>query len=308
VSQFAPVLHTGDCLSIGVAKKVQWEFAECHDDSQNQSLQPGRRHRFHPAQRPASRERDRGEGAWEEEMNISESFYPQFEIQFLELLKELQPILVKALDSLGGKKPLDWDSSYLGRVAVTVNRAGDGYLWLRESGRMDASKLLVRPALEAVFCGTAAMKNKAFLFRKAYSEWEEHKKLIAKDMASKKEADDYLVKMKRSFQQNNYPIKCVSLQVREIAEMADLLPAYEEHYRIYCKFTHSAMLAVSGNLNEVTDSKDTHVVVWCVLMMLNQLKQYTPAAIPDLMPFNEKLRLLNCSIPKYPTTTRHSIS
>src|ERR1035438_9611365 len=73
-----------------------------------------------------------------------------------------------------------------------------------------------------------------------------------------------LVKMKRSFQENNYPIKCVRLQVREIAEMADLLPAYEEHYRVYCKFTHSAMMAVSGNLNLATDSKDTHVVVWCV--------------------------------------------
>ena len=240
-------------------------------------------------------------------MNISQSIYPQFEIQFLGLLKELQPVFVKALDSLGGKKPSDWDSSYLGRVAVTVNRAGDGYLWLRESGRMDASKLLVRPALEAVFCGTAAMKNKAFLFRKAYSEWEEHKKLIATDMASKKEADDYLVKMKRSFQENNYPIKCVRLQVREIAEMADLLPAYEEHYRVYCKFTHSAMMAVSGNLNLATDAKDTHVVVWCVLMMLNQLKQHTPAVIPNLMPFNEKMRLLTSSIPKHPATTRFDI-
>src|ERR1022692_1370720 len=118
-------------------------------------------------------------------MNAGEPIYPPIEIKFLKLLKELRPILVKALDSLGSKKPLDAGSSYLGRVAVTVNRAGDGYLWLRESGRMDASKLLVRPALEAVFCGTAAMKNKAFLFRKAYSEWEEHKKLIATDMVSK---------------------------------------------------------------------------------------------------------------------------
>jgi hypothetical protein len=62
--------------------------------------------------RPALR--DRGEGTWEAEMNVSEPIYPPIEIEFLKLLKELQPILVKALDSLGGKKPSDAGSSYLG--------------------------------------------------------------------------------------------------------------------------------------------------------------------------------------------------
>jgi hypothetical protein len=68
--------------------------------------------------------------------------YPPTEIEFLKLLKELQPNLVNALNSLAGKKPANLSSSYLGRIAVTVNRASDGYLLLRESGRMDASKLL----------------------------------------------------------------------------------------------------------------------------------------------------------------------
>ncbi|MGD0253900.1 MAG: hypothetical protein ABSC01_14535 [Verrucomicrobiota bacterium] len=77
-------------------------------------------------------------------MNAGEPIYSPIEIEFLKFLKELQPILVKALDSLGGKKPSDAGSSYLGRIAKTVNRASDGYLWLRESGRMDASKLLIR--------------------------------------------------------------------------------------------------------------------------------------------------------------------
>ncbi|HEY5042587.1 MAG TPA: DUF5677 domain-containing protein [Verrucomicrobiae bacterium] len=228
----------------------------------------------------------------------------------MEFLKELQPLLMDAIDSLKGKKPSNFGSSYLGRIAPTVNRAGDGYLWLRESGRMDASKLLIRPALEAVFCGTAAMNNKEFVFRKAYSEWEEHKKLFAHDAASKKKADEYLLKLKRRFHEEapDYPIKCKTIKVREIAEMAGLVSAYEDYYRIYCRFTHSALMAVSGNLNQATDSKDTHVVVWCVLMMLNQLKQFTPADIPDLMPFHEKLLALNRLIPQNPTTTRHIIS
>jgi hypothetical protein len=243
-------------------------------------------------------------------MNIAPSIYPQFEVEFLEFLKEIQPILVNALNSLGGKKPTDFNSSYLGRIAATVNRASDGYLWLRESGRMDASKFLIRPALEAVFCGTAAMMNKDFLFRKAFSEWTEDKKLFATDAASQKEADEYLERLKQRFQRGapECSVKCKIITVREIAEMAGLSRAYDEYYRIYCRFTHSAMAAVSGNLNQATDSKDTHVMVWCILMTLNQLKQFTPADIPNLKPFNEKLLLLNSHIPKNPNTTRFGVN
>ena len=83
-------------------------------------------------------------------MNRGEPVYPPIEIEFLKLLKELQPIIVKALNSLAGKKPANAGSKYLGIIAKTINRASDGYLFLRESGRMDASKLMIRPALEAV--------------------------------------------------------------------------------------------------------------------------------------------------------------
>lgn len=242
-------------------------------------------------------------------MSIARSIYPQFEAHFLEFLKELQPIQENALNSLGGKKPSDFNSSYLGRIAVTVNRASDGYLWLRESGRMDASKFLIRPALEAVFCGTAAMMNKDFLFRKAYFEWAEDKRLFATDAAGEREADAYLERLKQRFQKGapECSLKCKVIKVKEIAEMAGLSRAYNEYYRIYCRFTHGAMMAVSGNLNQATDSKDTHVIVWCVLMMLNQLKQHTPASIPDLTPYNEKLLLLNGNISKNPTTTRFDV-
>jgi Family of unknown function (DUF5677) len=243
-------------------------------------------------------------------MSAGGPIYPPIEIEFLKLLKELQPIFVKALNSLGGKKPSDAGTSYLGRIAVTVNRAADGYLCLRESGRMDASKLLVRPALEAVFCGTAAIKNKKFLFRKAYSEWEEDKKFFAKDAAGKKDADEYPKQLQVQFRKHNpaYPVSLKIISVRDAAEMAELLPVYEYAYRIYCKYTHSAMRAVSGNLDHGTDLHDTPTIVWCVLFTLTQLKQYTPAEIPDLAAFNQKLELLTGQLSKYPPTTRVNVS
>lgn len=243
-------------------------------------------------------------------MNTGEPIYPPIEIEFLKLLEELQQILVNAINSLGGKTPAEAGSSYLGRIVVTVNRASDGYLWLRKSGRMDASKFLVRPALEAVFCGAASMKDNRFLFRKAYSEWEEDKKLFAKDAMGKKEADEFLKSFQAQFQKHNpnYPPNPTNIKIREVAEMAELLPVYDHAYRVYCKFTHSAMRAVSGNLDQGTDLYDTPTVVWCVLFMLKQLKQYTPAEIPDLNVFDQRVALLDAELSKHPPTLRVDIS
>jgi hypothetical protein len=243
-------------------------------------------------------------------MSVGQPIYPPIEIEFLKLLKELQPICVKALNSLGGKKPADAGSSYLGRIAKTVNRTSDGYLLLREAGRMDASKLLIRPALEAVFCGTAALKDKEFLFRKAYSEWKEDKKLFAKDAEGKKEADEYLKHLQIGFQKHNpaYPIKLQEIKIEGIARMAELSPVYESAYRVYCKYTHSAMRAVSGHLDQGTDLRDTPTIVWCVLTTLGLLKTHTPAEIPPLENFYQKLDSLNDQLSKYPPTNRIDIS
>ncbi len=243
-------------------------------------------------------------------MSNVDSLYPPIEIEFIKVLKELQPIIVKALDSLGGKKPANAGAKYLGVIAKTVNRASDGYLALREAGRMDASKLLIRPALEAVFCGVAAVKDKKFLFRKAYSEWEEHKKLFAKDQAGKDEADKHLKHLLEDFAKYNpdYPTNCSPASTWDAANMAGFLPVYEYAYRMYCKFTHSAISAVSGNLDQQTDLYDTSTMVWCVLTTLRFLKEHTPAEIPDLGVFAQRIALLDVELSKHPPTKRIDVS
>jgi hypothetical protein len=239
-------------------------------------------------------------------MNAGKPIYPPIEIEYLKLLKELQPIIVKAINSLGGKKPPNAGSNYLGIIANTVNRASDGYLVLRESARMDASKLLIRPALEAVFCGIAAVSNKEFLFRKAYSEWGEHKKLFSRDVVGKAQADEVLKRLQEDFPKHNpdYPVNLKPASIWDAADMAGLLPVYEYAYRMYCKFTYSAMSAVSGNLDQQTDLHDTPTMVWCVLTTLEFLKKHTPAEIPDLNPFNLRLAILTEQLSKHPPTSR----
>ncbi|MBM3822906.1 MAG: hypothetical protein FJ404_08500 [Verrucomicrobia bacterium] len=222
------------------------------------------------------------------------------ELRHLELLREAQQLLADALNSLGGKTPATAEAAYLGWAAVHVNRAAEGYLWLRDSCRVAASKLLVRPALEATFAGIAVIKNPSLLFRKAYSEWEEDKKMFATDDIGRNQADKALEELKRTFQTNcpNCLVDCKRLTVRDAADAAGFVENYESAYRTYCQFTHGAMRAVLGHLDDATDEIDTPIVTWCVLQMLDHLQTDTPAQIPDLVPFRKRLL--------YPEATIHA--
>lgn len=216
-------------------------------------------------------------------------------MRLLELLNKVQPILADALNSMGGKIQPKPESEYLSWSAVSVNHSAGGFLYLRESGRVRASKLLVRPALEATFSGIAAVNDRDFLFRKAYTELCEDKKLFANGEDNKKAVELALEGLKGAFRQNcsEYPIKCETVSVWETAKMAGLLPVYETSYRLYCQYTHGAMRAVTGQLDETTDTADTSTVIWCVLKMLEHLKQHSPAQVPDISGYIKNLLDLN---------------
>jgi hypothetical protein len=64
---------------------------------------------------------------------------------------------------------------------------------------------------------------------------------------------------------------------------------YQVSYRLYCKFTHGALGALSGALDEVTDDSDSRVMSWCVCQALGLLERQTPAKLPDLGVFYERL-------------------
>jgi hypothetical protein len=93
------------------------------------------------------------------------------ETRVLAILEDLQRALVRSLDSLAGKSSTGIEAVYLVEAAKAINKASDGYLCLRQSIRVAASKLLVRPIIEFLLNAGAAAKDKAFFYRKAYSEW-----------------------------------------------------------------------------------------------------------------------------------------
>src|SRR4030095_15993168 len=210
------------------------------------------------------------------------------------VLKDLQNLLAAAVDSLGGVNPPSREAGYLGWAAAHLNRTIEGYVWLREPGRVCASKLMVRPMVETVLYALAVMKGKGFLFRKAFTEWDEEGKLYGRDKSLKSRhlrELEVLVKEWRKADPS-YPFKRKIVKCRDAAEIAGLLPVYESAYRIYCKFTHGAMRAVQGDLDDMTDPLDTQIGIWCALVMLAELQRHTPAHVPDLRPHEKRVQEL----------------
>ena len=46
---------------------------------------------------------------------------------------------------------------------------------------------------------------------------------------------------------------------------------YDDHYRIYCRYTHGALLASTGDLDEATDRTDNWTMGACALIALDNL-------------------------------------
>jgi hypothetical protein len=81
------------------------------------------------------------------------------------------------------------------------------------------------------------------------------------------------------------------LSFAEILRAAELDTWYSQ-YRLYCQLTHGSARAAAGVLDQMTDKSDNPIVVWVLLMTLDQLKKHAPVDVPDLAPFWRKAELL----------------
>src|SRR5882724_11544409 len=86
----------------------------------------------------------------------------------LSLLCDIQQELANALNSVGGKQSRGGLDNYYFHSAVHVNRAAEAFIFLRKSGRIDASKFLVRPLIETMFRVEATQKKPELFYRIAY--------------------------------------------------------------------------------------------------------------------------------------------
>jgi uncharacterized protein DUF5677 len=216
----------------------------------------------------------------------------------LTLLCDIQQELANALNSVGGKQSRGALDNYYFYSADHANRAAEGFTYLRKSGRIDASKLLVRPLIETMFRVEAIQKKPELFYRIAYSETiVEDPKWIGSAASRAGETFDEAAHSKRfkefkeqlSKQLPNVPLEDKYISVWEIAEVAGMAGYYGSHYRTYCRYTHGALWAIGGFLTDLTDPEDNRAMGLCTWSALNALISMG-AESPNLQSLLQRLK------------------
>src|ERR1017187_1980634 len=201
---------------------------------------------------------------------------------WLELLGKSQNTLANSINSLDIRAIPKWEIRYLLWAAVFLNQAASGFLILQQAHSRVAAKLLIRPMIEVFLSAQAVMNKRGFLFRKIYTEVLEFCK--SDPNATQSVIDATVKQYITAFKDydKSYPCEPKKVDMSYTAKVADMVDHYEVTYRVYCKYTHGAQIAVTGALNEVTDVCDTPIVVEIMLRMLSQLQKHTSEKIPEL--------------------------
>jgi hypothetical protein len=200
------------------------------------------------------------------------------EEESLRLVDDFNKELRNALDSLGGTKPSGLLDTYRFWSSKHLQRAVDGFAFLRRPGRLDGSKFLVRSAIEMMIRLEAARQHPDLFYRIAHSEHlqDRHLLRIAGDDAKLQgQNDKNWEEFRNAFVKEfaTVPIPNVNdrLTIEHLAEKAGLTPFYNSHYRIYCRYTHGALHASTGNIDKATDRADNQIMAVTALVALDNL-------------------------------------
>jgi Family of unknown function (DUF5677) len=195
------------------------------------------------------------------------------------LLRDLQAEVAEALNSLVGKLSRGLHDNYIFYSASHVNRAVDGFIFLRDGHRIDAAKLAIRPCIEAMLRIEAVRKKPELLYRIAYSERLEVQKWVrpAATRQGKKydfDSDDKQWReFKRMYEEQFPGHKLLDKELRLIdaASGGGLKAYYDSYYRMYCKYDHAALVASGGYLDDLADPYDSRTMVCCAFSALDAL-------------------------------------
>ena len=212
----------------------------------------------------------------------------------MKLLSDMQAELHEALNDLGGRQGDGLLEQYAFYTAAHINRAAEGYVYLRESRRVEASKHLVRTAIEAFIRLQCIRKHPELLFRIAFTEFNEDKKWArsakGEDLANAMQAIEanwvaFVEGYRKRYPEHSSNEKELSL--RRAAEYAGMEGYYDSHYRLYCRFTNAALRASIGDLSAF-DAEDNRTMTVCALAAVEALVGLGASA-PNLASLNQRL-------------------
>jgi hypothetical protein len=140
----------------------------------------------------------------------------------------------------------------------------------------------------------AVRKKPDLLFRIAFTEFNEDKKWVRSlkrpDVANALQAiDAHWAEFVQAYRAK-YPEHQLienELSLRAAAESSGLEGYYDSHYRLYCRFTHAAFRASTGDLAEF-EREDNRTMTLCALAAVDALVSLGATA-PHLQSLKERL-------------------
>ena len=211
------------------------------------------------------------------------------------LLSELSPAISVALDSLGGKMTNGVEDLYYLYASRHISIAVDAFTLLRPEHRIDGARLLVRPALEAMLRLQAVRVKKYLLYRVLLGEALEADKWFG-GVARRHgvaytrvcDRDEWQAFKTRCIAQfGAEKLEDIPLSSYDAAAAIGAESYYDSHYRGYCQYTHGALEAVSGSLDELTDPEDTRVMLHSAMIALEAVAD-VGAECPGIASFRKR--------------------
>ncbi len=202
------------------------------------------------------------------------------EAKSLKLVVDVHAELSIALNSLGKKKGRDMRDNYKFWSSFYMGRASQGYIVLRRAGGMAESRFLVRPAIEIMFRLEAVRQKPELVYRIGYTETKlnDRKWLIALAKGAGKHFDEaafderwqeFKKEIQAQFPAANLEDK--RLTIKDAAKAANLGGVYDTIYATYCQYTHGALRAIVGELDEPVGAEDNYIMACCLLCAVESL-------------------------------------
>lgn len=147
---------------------------------------------------------------------------------------------------------------------------------LREGGRIDPSKLLIRPMIELMIRLQIAGSKPELFYRMILTERLKRNQWI--EGAAKRAGTPHDKKLEVA-DWSKFRAHCLALcpstdlkeegiSIRTLAKEIGLLDHYHSVYSLYCNFTHGALQVVTGTLDQLSDTRDNQTASGCVLSTL----------------------------------------
>jgi|GEM_PF-2210088 len=212
------------------------------------------------------------------------------------LLCDIEPAISDALNVLGSQITKRIEDMYYFYAAKHIHDALDAFIVLRAQHRLDGSRLLVRPALEAMLKLRAVRAKPELLHRALLADNKELDKWFSSvarrhnlpytPISERTEWAAFRERFALQFGAENLENVTI-LTAYDAAKAIGVEAYYETHYRGFSHYTHGLLEAISGALDEFIDPEASRVMLQSAITALDAVT-FVGANCPGLEALSQR--------------------